>query len=61
MPGHWEGDLVFGSRMSRGRGPWSSGHTRFVMLVGLPNGHTADAVADALFGRLCCPDGFLNR
>jgi IS30 family transposase len=48
VPGHWEGDLVFGRRMS----PIATlveRSTRFVMLVSLPRGdHQADAVADAL-------------
>ena len=48
MPGHWEGDLVFGKHMS----PVATlveRSTRFVMLVALPGGnHKADVVADAL-------------
>ena len=48
MPGHWEGDLVFGKAMS----PVATlveRSTRFLMLVALPGGnHKADAVADAL-------------
>ncbi|WP_374115807.1 IS30 family transposase [Kineococcus sp. TRM81007] len=48
VPGHWEGDLVFGKGMS----PVVTlveRSTRFVMLVALPEGHhRADAVADAL-------------
>jgi len=48
VPGHWEGDLVFGKAMS----PVATlveRATRYLVLVGLPGGdHKADAVADAL-------------
>ena len=48
VPGHWEGDLVFGKHMS----PVATlveRSTRFLILVALPDGnHKADAVADAL-------------
>jgi len=48
VPGHWEGDLVFGKYMS----PVATlveRSTRFVILVALPAGnHKADTVADAL-------------
>jgi IS30 family transposase len=48
VPGHWEGDLVFGKQMS----PVATlveRSTRYLLLVGLPAGnHKADAVADAL-------------
>ena len=47
MPGHWEGDLLFGKRMTA-VATLVERHSRFVMLVALPDGHSADVVADAL-------------
>jgi len=47
VPGHWEGDLVFG----RGMSPVATlveRSTRYLMLIGLPDGHRAELVADAL-------------
>ena len=48
VPGHWEGDLVFGKHMS----PVATlveRSTRYLMLVNLPGGnHKADIVAEAL-------------
>jgi IS30 family transposase len=51
VPGHWEGDLVFGTAHSA-MATLVERHSRFVMLVGLPNGHTADVVADALSAKI---------
>src|SRR3974377_1367720 len=47
VPGQWEGDLLFGSRM-KAIATLVERKTRFVMLIALPNGHRAYVVADAL-------------
>jgi IS30 family transposase len=47
VPGHWEGDLLCGKRMTA-IATLVERHSRFVMLVELPHGHSADVVADAL-------------
>jgi IS30 family transposase len=60
VPGHWEGDLVFGKGMS----PVATlveRSTRFVMLVALPGGHHADAVADALAAAVGTLPGKLTK
>jgi IS30 family transposase len=60
VPGHWEGDLVFGKRMS----PIATlveRSTRFVMLVALPGGHKAGLVADALAAKITTLPAALTR
>jgi IS30 family transposase len=60
VPGHWEGDLVFGKRMS----PIATlveRSTRFVMLIALPDGHKADVVADALAAKITTLPEALKR
>jgi transposase, IS30 family len=51
VPGHWEGDLLFGKRM-RAIATLVERKGRFVMLIALPNGHAADVVADALTAKI---------
>ena len=49
--GHWEGDLLMGKRM-RAMATLVERKSRFVMLVALPNGHSADIVADVLAAKI---------
>jgi IS30 family transposase len=51
VAGHWEGDLVFGARPSA-VATLVDRATRYAMVVGLPDGNKADAVARALIDHL---------
>ena len=48
VPGHWEGDLLMGRGNRSAIGTLVERRTRYVMLVALPSGRTAEAVRDAL-------------
>jgi IS30 family transposase/transposase-like protein len=48
VPGHWEGDLIMGSRNETAIVTLVERHTRYVLLGHLPGGHTAEEVRDVL-------------
>jgi IS30 family transposase len=64
VPGHWEGDLIIGSRAG---GPGSAvatlaeRTTRFCMIIALPEGRTADKVADAVAAHMTTLPAALRR
>jgi IS30 family transposase len=60
VPGHWEGDLIFGKAYSA-IATLVERKSRFVMLVQLPGGHTADSVAGALCGAVVTLPAQLRR
>ena len=57
VPGHWEGDLIIGRNGNSAVGTLVERHTRFVMLLHLPGGRTAEEVRVAMQNKiLTLPD-----
>jgi IS30 family transposase len=61
VPGHWEGDLVLGKAGKSQIGTLVERCTRFVLLVALPQGRTAELVADALAAQVQTLPAALRR
>jgi len=61
VPGHWEGDLIIGKGTRSAIGTLVERQTRYVMLVALPHGRTAEAVRAALAAKILTLPGELRR
>jgi len=62
VPGHWEGDLILGATASGSAiGTLVERRTRFVMLLHLPNGHTAEAVQEAIVAKMAALPATLRK
>jgi len=60
VPGHWEGDLIFGKKMTS-IGTLVERYSRYVILLKLPNGHGAEAVRKAMTKRILTLPAQLRR
>ena len=60
VPGHWEGDLIFGRKMTS-IGTLVERHSRYVILLKLPNGHGAEAVRKVMAKRILTLPAQLRR
>lgn len=62
IPGHWEGDLIMGSKSSDSSvGTLVERTTGFLMLLHLPDGHGTLAVQEALVAKMLTLDEHLRR
>lgn len=52
VPGHWEGDLIMGAHNRTAIATLVERHTRYVMLLHLPEGYTPTLVRDALITKI---------
>jgi transposase, IS30 family len=60
VPGHWEGDLIVGKKMTS-IGTLVERHSRYVILLTLPNGHDAEAVRKVMTKRILTLPAQLRR
>jgi transposase, IS30 family len=61
VPGHWEGDLIIGKAGQSQVLTLAERASRFCLLIALPDGRTADLVADALADRILTLPQALRR
>jgi len=62
VPGHWEGDLIMGSKISDSSvGTLVERTTGFLMLLHLPDGHGTLAVQEALVAKMLTLDEHLRQ
>ena len=61
MPGHWEGDLILGKLGRSAIGVLVERHSRYVVLLALPDGRTAAHVRHALVAQMVTLPDQLKR
>jgi IS30 family transposase len=61
VPGHWEGDLILGKNNRSAIGTLVERSTRFVMLLHLPAGRTAEEVREAMAAKILTLPAALRR
>jgi IS30 family transposase len=61
VPGHWEGDLIIGKNSGSAIGTLVERATRYVLLLHLPDQHSAEAVRDAMVDTITTLPAHLRR